>query len=366
LTLRRAITRVTRLFTHTPLAYLVYRYRYLALFTVFGFLSVLVEVVLARWMLPPEWPFFARAVPAFLVGLALSFLLNATFNFRVPRRYLVNTFARFTAVAVASFCVNLAAMNLFQRWWGWPYALSRFVCAATLFLLAYSVHRRLTFQQARNFGIAVYASSSERVHRIFHKVGRSCDHIHIDLVDDTLVPRAGAVDLSQISRARRLWPGVPFALHLMSKRPSCWLSPTESAIDWYLFHLSAEEDLLPLVGWCHLRGKKAGVVWHQNDPIESLYHYLPHVDFVMTLGIAEPGRSGQPLSPIALEVTDMLDRLRSRYGFELMFDGSVNASTADRIRAKYLVAASAVLRSSKPAETIYSIKSGGRHGRLAA
>lgn len=366
MTLRRAITRGTRLFTHTPLAFLVYRYRYLALFTLFGFLSVFTEVAIAQWAMPTTWPFLARTTPAFLTGLGLSFVLNATLNFRVPRQYLVGTFVRFSAVSVASFCVNLAAMNLFQQWWGWPYAPSRFVCAATLFLLAYTIHRHLTFERARNFGIAVYASSSERVHRIFHKVGRSCDHVHIDLIDDTLGPRADTVDLRQISRARRLWPGVPFALHLMSKTPSRWLPQTEAAIDWYLFHLNIEEDLLALLAWCHLRGKKAGVVWHQNDTLESLYPYLPHVDFVMTLGIAEPGRSGQPLNPLALDVTDMLDRLRTRYNFELMFDGSVNAATAERIRARYLVAASAVLHASRPAEAIFSIKAGARHARLAA
>lgn len=362
----RALRKVRRTFTHAPLAHVVRRYRFLALFTLFGSVSILAEIVIVTQVLPSDWPWLGRAISGFLVGLCISFWLNATLNFRVAKRRLYDTFLRFAVVSLASFALNAQTMNLVQDAFGWPYATSRAVCAGSFFLLAYVVHRRLTFQPPKNFGIAVYASQGERVRRIFVAIGRACDHIHIDLVDTTMNPAAHKVDLSQIHTARKCWPKLPFALHVMSKRPSLWLDATQSVIDWYLFHIGIEENLFSLIAWCHAHGKKVGVVWHESDLIESLYPYLPHVDFVMVLGIREPGRSGQCLTERAIQVTDMLDRLRPRYGYELMFDGSVNPSTVKRIRANYVVAASGVLKDGKPVRAIYSLKAGGHDGQRVA
>ena len=138
------------------------------------------------------------------------------------------------------------------------YATSRLVCSGLLFLLAYAVHRKLTFHMDRNFGIAVYASPKEHVRRIFLKVGRNCDHVHIDLVDKSIDPYA-EVDLNKIALARSLWPDVPFALHLMTRFPERWVDVTLEHIDWFLFSLASESSLEPLLAKCQLAKKKVGV-----------------------------------------------------------------------------------------------------------
>ena len=79
-----------------------------------------------------------------------------------------------------------------------------------------------------------------------------------------------------------------------------------------------------------------------------LMPYLAHVDFVMVLGIAQPGQSGQPMQEEAIQVAAMLDGMRERYGFEVIFDGGVNAGNIARIRAKYVVAASAGVARRQP------------------
>jgi pentose-5-phosphate-3-epimerase len=316
--------------------------------------------------MPAAWRLRTRAILAFPVGLLISFALNASLNFEVPRQYLRGTFVRFACVSALSFVCNLSLVGLFQNTFGWSYGPLRIVCSGLLFALAYAAHRRLTFKSARNFGIAVYASQAERVYRIFHKVGRACDHIHVDIVDTTMNAQAAAVDLRRIEVAKRLWPNVPFALHIMSRRPRRWVEPTLAWIDWYLFHLSADDNLFELLADCQRQGKRVGIVWHQTDRLEALYPYLPHVDFVMVLGIAQPGRSGQPISEEAIDVTTLLERLRPRYGYELMFDGSVNQQTIDRIQAKYVVAASAVLNAANPVRMIYGLKTGTKDERWAA
>lgn len=364
--IQRIARRLRRLTTHTPLAFVIYRYRYLTWFVLFGALSVLTEVALVGLM-PRSWPLAVKAGLGFCAGLSLSFVLNATFNFRVQRQYLLDTFLRFARVSTLSFVLNMSLLSVIGRYQAdWTYGSLRYVCAAALCMLAYALHRRLTFQPATNFGVAVYASRQERVRKIFRKVGRACDHIHIDLVDTTMNPTAAPVDTSQIALARKLWPGIPFAIHVMSRTPQKWVEQVADQIDWFLFHLDSRDDLFELIAWCRQRGKKVGVVWHQDDSFGKLLQYLPHLDFVMVLGIAVPGRSGQAISEKAVETAAALTQLRSKYDFRVMFDGSVNLETVSRIEAEYLVAASAVLNAPAPVQAIYHLKTGGRDGRVAA
>jgi ribulose-phosphate 3-epimerase len=179
-------------------------------------------------------------------------------------------------------------------------------------------------------------------------------------------PTCAPVDLGRLHLARKLWSGVPLCLHVMSLYPTRWLASTWNSVDWYLFHVNARENLFHLMAECRLRRKKVGVVWHGSASLEELLPYLPHVDFVMVLGIANPGRSGQPIDEGALAVADLLDELRPRYGYEVMFDGSVNLSTIGRIRAKYIVAASAVLRATDPIRSVNSLKSSAKYERRVA
>jgi len=364
--MRNIATNVERAFTHSSLAYYLYRYRYLLAFTLFGLMSILVEITLVRFVLPSSLPLRVRAATAFLFGLTTSFILNAKCNFRVPRKYLVSTFIRFSMVSSLSFLLNMATLRVIANEIDGNYALNRIVVAGTLFAGAYALHRKLTFRSARNFGIAIYASPSERVDHIFEKVGRAFDHVHIDLVDQSMNAQCGEVDLSKIANAKGYWPNVPLAMHIMSRTPSKWVEPTLDSIDWYLFHLDCDEDLFTLIANCQLRGKKTGIVWHVSNRRELLFPYLPHVDFVMVLGIDRPGQSGQKLLPEAVEVSRWLDRIRPRYGFELMFDGSVNTTTVDQIPATYLVAASAVLNAVNPVKAICTLKTSGEYERRAA
>ncbi len=359
--LRRLKTKLVRSFTHTQLSYTIYRYRYLVTFTLIGILSIVLEIELLRHAMPQEWPWQLRACLAFISGMLFSFVLNATVNFHVPRRYVLHTFWRFVVVSVFSFALNMAAIFALQQWIGGAYGTARLTSAGLLFLIAYALHRRFTFDRTRSFGIAVYASSTERVFRIFHRVGRNCNHLHVDLVDSTMNAEADPVDLAQIRRARRLWPGTPVCLHIMSFYPRHWVQQTWDDVDWYLFHINAHDDLAQLILECRMRGKKVGVVWHTSTELGMLLNMLAHVDFVMVLGIARPGQSGQPVMEEAIEVAEMLDRVRERYGFEVIFDGGVNANTITRIRAKYVVAASAVLRAASPIRSAHLLQTGAKY-----
>lgn len=347
-------------------SFLCYRYRYLFVFTLIGFLSIVIELVILNSLKHTglAWP--VRATLAFVLGLVFSFAFNAWLNFRVSRRYLLTTFVRFCLVSFLSLTLNVGAVTLFRELFLDNYNAARLTSSALLFLIAYTLHRRFTFDQARNYGVAVYASEAEDVDAIYARLGHNCDHVHIDLVDHTMNAQAAPVDLDKVRRARQLWPGRPFAVHVMSLTPARWLDPLWGLGDWFLFHLASRDDLYDLIIQCRKRDKKVGVVWHVQDALGGLLPYLPHVDFVMVLGIAQPGRSGQSLQEDAVRADDVLDRLRARYGFQVMIDGGVNAGTISRLRAKYVVAASAVLKAADPVRACHSLRTGGKYERRSA
>ena len=328
-------------------AYYGYRYRYLAGFIAIGLLSIIAELAVLE-MLPAAWPREARIGVGFVVGLAWSLALNLTANFHVPRHYLLRTSACFVVISLGSFLANSALVNYLHARSDLAYGWLRLGTAGALFVVAYGLHTRFTFKQSRNFGIAVYASQSENVGRVFEAVGHFCDHVHVDLVDDTVNSAAEPVCLEKIEEARRLWRGYPIALHIMSRQPRKWAEQLWRQVDWFLFPCDSDDDLTELVFECRMRGKKAGVVWHQDVPTSRLMPLLPHVDFVMVLAIAKPGQSGQLLSEQGLAVARTLDAMRPRYHFDLMFDGGVKKSNIASIPGRYVVSASAVLNAAQP------------------
>src|SRR5262245_52512357 len=127
------------------LSFLAYRYRYLCVFTIFGFLSILLEIAIAQRLAAFGWGWRSAAGVAFVAGLLTSFGLNASFNFNVTRRHLLATFVRFTAVSVLSFALNMLAVAAFRHQFQQGYGMSRLLCSGVLFLLAYWVHRRFPF-----------------------------------------------------------------------------------------------------------------------------------------------------------------------------------------------------------------------------
>jgi ribulose-phosphate 3-epimerase len=337
------------------IAYYIFRYRYLAFFTLIGLFSLLAELaVLSR--LPGDWPRGVRVGTAFVASLALSLTLNLTLNFHVPRRYLARTTAWYVLISVGSFALNFATIGLLEAATDAAYGELRLTSAGALFMLAYTLHRRFTFSDSRNFGIAVYATEAEDVGRIFDRVGHFCDHIHVDLVDRTVNAAAAPPQLDRVDEARRYWKGYPVCLHVMSRRPRQWVEQVWDRVDWLLLPCESEDDLAELIFDCRLRGKKVGVVWRQGIPLSALLGYLPHVDFVMVLGIAEPGRSGQQISPQGLAVAQTLEAMRSRYDYELMFDGGVKTSNISAIPGRYVVSASAVLNAEEPTEAAHVLR----------
>jgi pentose-5-phosphate-3-epimerase/membrane protein CcdC involved in cytochrome C biogenesis len=335
---------------HRGFSYYIYRHRYLACFAVIGLMSILLELAVLQ-ILPNWWPWAGQIVVAFFFSLAFSLVLNLTINFKVPRQYLLRTSAWFAAISLFSFALNTGIVSFLHATTEFTYSWLRLVSSGMFFVLAYTLHRTFTFNQSRNFGIAVYASEREDVSKVFEAVGHYCDHVHVDLVDETVLAGAAPVCLDRITEVRQYWRGFPICMHVMSRRPRQWVEQTWHQVDWYLFQCDSFDELMDLIFDCRRRAKKVGVVWHKDVPVGQLMPYLPHVDFVMVLGIAEPGKSGQILSEHGLAVAQTLEAMRPMYHYDLMFDGGVKATNVSRVPGRYIVSASGVLNADEPTST---------------
>lgn len=72
-----------------------------------------------------------------------------------------------------------------------------------------------------------------------------------------------------------------------------------------------------------------GVSLQNETPLETLYPFLPHADFVQLMGISRIGFQGEPFDGRVLE---RITQLRERYpALIISVDGAVDADTAPRL-----------------------------------
>jgi ribulose-phosphate 3-epimerase len=360
LRLRRTLTRLS------------WRYRYLIAFIVIGTASIALEVFLVivahRYMIPAAWlqlwPKKAVEFAAFAIGMVFAFVMNAKFNFHVSKRYFYRTFFLFALFSTISYSLNSYASHYLASV-GWNnYPASRFVTSGCLFIIAYTLHRRFTFRHApRSLGLAIYTSEIGDVNNVYRKVGEQCDHIHIDLLDETFEPSAPPVNVERIVEMRNLYLWHPICLHIMSKRPKHWIELSADFCDWVVFHVDIEEDVMENIALCRERGCKVGVVWHHTVGMQDILPFLPHVDYLMVLGIERPGRSGQRIMDAALVAANRFRELSKVYNYELIFDGGVTTENISRIPASIVVSSSSVLRAQSPINNALVIMAGGSRDR---
>ena len=69
------------------------------------------------------------------------------------------------------------------------------------------------------------------------------------------------------------------------------------------------------------------MVWHHTVTVAQMMPFLPHVDFVLILGIEKPGCCGQTVMGEALQTAELFASMAGRYGYQLIFDGGVTTTT---------------------------------------
>jgi len=154
------------------------------------------------------------------------------------------------------------------------------------------------------------------------------DFYHVDIMDGHFVKN---ITLSPffIEQLKKL-STLPIDAHLMVENPSDFVDMTiDAGADYISLHAETiNGDAFRLINHIKDRGKKFGVVLNPATPLDTLKHYIHHVD-KLTIMTVDPGFAGQKF------VEEMVDKIKeakelkvkNQYKYLLTIDGSCNERT---------------------------------------
>lgn len=343
--------------------FLVYRFQYLINYIIIGILSVLLEIIIIKYILVYNMPFLYKVVIGFSCGVLLAFILNSKLNFKVPKSKNKRTFILYLIISTLALILNLALIEILKTKIPLGYSSLRLITSGMVFLLSYTAHRRITFDFVKKVGIAIYLTNNRDISEIYTKIRYYADFIHIDLVDKSFIKDASDIDLSLIKEINRTW-GLKKILHIMSKKPSGWIKKLSRNIDVIIFHLNIEESIEKNIMLCKSLGKEVGICLETSSNVNDIIKYLPKLKFIQVMGIDEIGKSGQSFNPDSLIKVRELNELKKKYNFEIIFDGGVKPTNVGRINAKYIVSASGILSSQDPIKSFMELKTSSRYRHI--
>lgn len=341
----------------------IYRFRFLILYIVFGFISLSVELLVIRALAILNLPYYVSAVVGFVVGLFLAFLLNIRFNFKISKVKIKRALFYFSLISLLSFCIQLF-FRIFLISKGISIELSRFVISGTFFLLTYYIHRKVSFKEYKKVGVAIYTDGLEDIKMIYDRIENVPDFIHIDIVDKTVRNDCNEVKAYRAEVVKAYWGNKPIEVHIMSRTPSVWLDELIPFVDTIYIHINIDENVHEILSSIRKRGCNPGIVISLTDDIKDLYRYLSEVKHVMLLSIKSPGLSGQKFDEKVLSWINEFDTFRNRKDFTLCIDGGVNDSNIHYLnKVDSVVTGSFVLNSTNPIKNIIYLQTSGEYGR---
>ncbi len=181
------------------------------------------------------------------------------------------------------------------------------------------------------------------------------DWAHLDVMDGAFVDNIsfGIPVIASLRSASDIF----FDVHLMVDGPERFLKRfADAGADMITIHYEACEELLGAIETIHALGKKAGLSFKPETPVELIIPYVTLVDMILVMTV-EPGHGGQAMIPACLEKVRVLRERIDEIGCNtlLQVDGGINTKTAGeavRAGADVLVAGSAVFGAKNPAQAI--------------
>jgi ribulose-phosphate 3-epimerase len=339
----------------------LYRYRFLLIYIFIGGASLWIEILLLRGLHYLGLPFLAAMFLGLATGIIFAFWLNARFNFKVPIAKRRRAFAYFVLISAGSAVVNFIFKQQLLTW-GWSYEGSRFVVSGLLFSVAYVFHRRYSFADRKQVGVAVYANGIEDIRGIRGKIGDFPDFIHVDLIDATYAPTSADVRSYRLETIRAYWPKRAIHVHLMTRQPLRWLPDVLPYADMVIVHHEIDDSLDEVLGAIHAAGRTAGLALQLSTPLVAAQPWLDRIALLMLLTIARPGSSGQHFQhEAALARIEEINQWSQRRTFSLCVDGGVNEKNIHLLNVELIVSGSSVLGAADPSRQIMRLQTSSNY-----
>ena len=344
--------------------FLFYRYRFLFLYIVFGILSLLIELVVSKFLLFYKVSYLQSTFFAFLIGLLAAFFLNVRFNFHITPAKRKKALFYFSLISTLSFSIQLILRSSIQSY-GYNMDVSRFVIAGLFFMISYILHRKLSFREYKKVGVAIYADGVEDIKLIFNKISNISDFIHIDIVDRTYNPNSQDVKAYRAEVVRAYWQNKKIEVHIMSRNPSVWLDDLLPYVDVIYVHPTMDENLSEVIDKINFSKVEAGIALSIYEPLEIIDSYFDtkKIKHVLLLTIPQPGFSGQKFDASALPLLEKLNAHKNRSEFEICVDGGVNDSTVKYLNVESVVSGSYILGAPNPIKNIMHLQTSGEYAQ---
>lgn len=337
-----------------------YRFRFLSLYVVIGALSLLLELALRSQLLFIGFHVYLATTLSLILSILFAFFGNTYFNFRIPPARRNRALLYFIVISIFS---GILQWSVSQSLKGLEleYDQSRLLISGCLFLVSYLLHRRYSFRDYKQVGVAIYANGVEDLQNIHTKIGQYPDFIHVDIVDASFAAEAKHNKTYRMETIRALWPNREIHTHIMSKTPSRWIPEILSYSDLVFIHWECDEHIETILKQIQLSGKKAGIAVCMSTVPKKIEQYLINVDAVLLLTIPEPGRSGQRFDMEGLVYIDQLNSMPFRKKFRICVDGGVNDKIAPQLQVENIVSGSSVLNHKDPKGQILCLQTAGRY-----
>lgn len=344
------------------LKFILYRYRFLFFYIIFGFASLILEMIVIRFFLSFNFPFYPTSFIGFFIGLLSAFVLNVRYNFHIPKPKQKKALLYFSFISFISFLVQLVIREYLSIN-GFDMEMSRFLIAGMFFIVSYLFHRKFSFNEFKKVGVAIYADGVEDIKSIHKKISNVTDFIHLDIVDKSFNPNCKEVKAYRAEVVKAYWQDKDIEVHIMSKHPSRWINDIVNHVDVIYIHPSINEDLGKTLLDIKEKGCKPGVAISVNEPIDLVQEYLDSglIKHVLLLAIPKPGFSGQKFDINALSVLENLNKNKCRKNFKICVDGGVNRSTIKFLNVESIVSGSFVLSSDNPIKNIMYLQTSGEY-----
>lgn len=153
------------------------------------------------------------------------------------------------------------------------------------------------------------------------------DWAQVDVLDGTLYANQSWYEASFFQTQSLSFS---LELHLMVNDPETIIESWKDVPSFKraIWHIEAPIDHEALIKRVHGMGLEVGLALAPSTPIDRLTPYLHDIERVLVLGV-EPGWSGQPLVPGALDTVRTLSRQDSHQ--VIAFDGGVSDATLPQI-----------------------------------